>query len=423
MKKLVLLPVLFVALTAMPRACPAGESGVASTRVLLFAASENDEDAALRRDSLATLRHRLTAGSISDADITLVHANAAEADQSLREGLRTVSGAAGFNDSVLIYVAASPSDSRSGRVRIGNRDWQLQELINAMFSSASSKRCLFVDTGTAGTGDSNGINSNGLILPDNLWVAFSRSSRRETSNSGKAITAFSSAVGNALSGCADTPGASGGDGVLTLLEITEYLRNYAETFDFPAPGITGKISGGQPLLRASRSDALRSVSDNVRQMIVRNAIESAGVLLFHEQSPSKALAVLGDAQRIAERRDQAVRLLQTAQAATGRTQQQKLLAAIKAAISNQGSIRLQAGKTVKLYSPGKATKTLLPESDDILVATAVKEEPQRVWVWIKAVYRGSSTRDDDTVDTRFNEVPELQGRWAMLHELASSSNN
>ncbi len=421
MKRLILVPVLFALLSATVRARPGETPEVASARVLLFATSDNDADATLRRNSMDQLQSRLIAGGLTDADITVVHAKASNAVERLRSSLKAVSGSAGVNDSVLIYIAASQSESRSGRLRIGNRDWPLQELVNGLFTSASSRRGLFVDPGTAGTRNVSGLSSTGLVLPSNLWMAVSRSGRRETSESGKQITAFSSAVGNALCGCADAPGAAGGDGILTLLEVTEYLRAYAEAFDFPAPGITGKISGDGAFLRASRNDALRSVSDETRQTIADNTIENAAVLLFHERKPSEALAVLGDAKRIAVRNpDHVVRLLQTAQAATGQAQRTKLAAAIKSGIADQGSIRLQLGReTIQLYSPGKATKKLPAVSGDVLLATAVKDEALRTWIWVEAVYRVRQAPDDTAVETTFKEVPELKKRWALLGDLVA----
>ena len=421
MKRLILVPALLAMLSAAARARPVETPEVASAKVLLFATSDNDADATLRRSSLDQLQSRLMAGGITDTDITVVHAKASNADARLRSSLKAISDSAGVNDSVLVYIAASPSESRFERLRIGHRDWPLQELVNAMFTSASSGRGLFVDPGTAGTRNVSGLNSAGIVLPSNLWMAVSRTGRRETSESGKQVTAFSSAVGNALSGCADAPGTAGGDGMLTLLEVTEYLRAYADTFDFPAPGITGKISGDGAFLRASRNDALRSVSDETRQTIADNAIENAAVLLFHERKPSEALAALRDAKRIALRNpDHAVRLLQTAQAATGQAQRTKLLAAIKSGVADQGGIRLQLGReNIQLYSPGKATRKLPALSGDVLLVTAVKDDALRTWFWVEAVYRARQTPDDTAVETTFEEVPELKRRWALLGDLVA----
>ncbi|MBC7822207.1 MAG: hypothetical protein IAG10_35430 [Planctomycetaceae bacterium] len=237
--------------------------------------------------------------------------------ESFRKQLAAMVDRVGVNDVFLVavssyavrlgdadYVCASDT-SKAELARIGDagqpRDRKtlisVQEIVEQMSLSASTKRCLLIDAaGSRAQVAKDAASRPGerpLQVPDHQWVMFNDGDRLTQPADGNAETScFMQSVIDGLAVHAD----SNSDRQVTLFELSDYCQLSAEAQQLSVPIFHGKATANFPLAATSEdpNDARRLPAE-LRQRLSEELLSAARNALLVENRGAAALEALNRA--------------------------------------------------------------------------------------------------------------------------------
>jgi hypothetical protein len=290
----------------------------AEDRVLIFAPEIASllGDAAHHARAAQRLAERLAQGGINAEQIVRLQGKQATAanfrtalseavDETPPDGrLVVVLCAPGweFDDNEFICAADTPADIAAELAKPDPQIISLEAVVREMAQSASRRRVLIVDPIVAVTeplADGNArFGRRPLPAPDGQWIVINRSGRMNGRDGQPPITDFFCSVLDGLAVHAD----GNRDGAVSLLELVEYLKLYAEDRRDPEPRIAGKLDEDFPLIATSadsdRTFPREELQENARRLIV----EAEKALLF-DVDIEAALNLLDRAARLCRDED------------------------------------------------------------------------------------------------------------------------
>ena len=289
----------------------------------------------------------------------------------------------------------------------------VQDIVRAMSLSASTKRCLVIDT----AGSQEGIlreagvrfGNRPIQVLDHQWVILNRSQRmsgQETTSGGR-TTRFMQSVLDGMAWHAD----SDRDNEVSLLEFSDYVRDVALAEQTTPPRLLGKATDDFVLVSSTATpDDARSLPEAQRHRLANTLLQPAMPALFVEQNVEAALQLLnraaeyGGNQETHERIDS---LFDTALASKG-----DVRLALQRAKLNSRPLFLLVRDRVPIHTPGSKTGRTrrFAESGMTLKATTVSDDGKFVWV-----VQGYSPRPDG------NQVvfrpASVQKGWVWIDDL------
>lgn len=287
----------------------------AADGVVLFAPGEYEHLSATPYHASAAeqIHHRLLKAGIPEDRIVTLSGKPATA-QAFKDALAKMTDSTGPNDLLLVvicspgmqfddrdYVLATdtPQDPRQGIDGQNRRIISISDVLQDMAVSASNRRVLIVDGATeAEPSLSDAVVHFGRIpLPssDGQWVILNQNNHLNQRGDQPTLTDFIWSLLDGITFHAD----GNRDGSVSVLELADYMKLYAEEQRNPAPHVAGKTSGDVSLLRTSAAD------DEAfpRAALVANAkclVAEARKALLLESDVRAVLALLDRAKRLCD---------------------------------------------------------------------------------------------------------------------------
>ncbi len=290
----------------------------AEDRVLIFAPEIASPlgDAAHHARAAQRLAERLAQGGIAAEHIVRLQGKQATAasfrtaladavDETPPDGrLVVVLCAPGleFDDDQYVCAADTSADIAAELAKPEPQIISLDDVVREMAQSASRRRVLIVDPVVALTGplaDANArFGRRPLPAADGQWIVINRSGRMNDRDGQPPITDFLCSVLDGLAVHAD----GNRDGSVSLLELVEYLKLYAEDRRDPEPRIAGKLDEDFPLVATSADSDQTFPREELQENARRLIVEAEKALLF-DVDIEAALNLLDRAARLCRDED------------------------------------------------------------------------------------------------------------------------
>lgn len=264
-----------------------------------------------QQDAANQLKSRLANAGIPAANIKLVVGVEATAER-FREALRDVTNSVSetdlyvvvlcghglqFDDADYICTADTPANVEAEVRGQGDRLLKTSDILEEMSIAPSMRQLLILD----GSGVRDGplldaslrFGRSQLLTTNGQWLIVNRSRRLKRRVGGPKLSSF---MWSLLDGVADHADGNR-DGRVSLLELTDYMKLYAEENDDIPPRIAGKVGADAQLLRATASNDASFPAKQLTRNASQLTAEASEVLLF-DLNAEAAIAMLDRAKRL-----------------------------------------------------------------------------------------------------------------------------